>query len=348
MSRAPVGTKPWRKAWRKRWRVGSSFVALSMPAKLVVMWVEENADDTGSATTTTRYLASVIGGAHHKAGVARMVVWRAIREAASAGILRIEPGQEAGHESGHAPTKLTRVNFKEYQEREESTGTGTGTGLGVEPGLSSRGKQKKQKQQLPETDVSGGGVTRPAKPKRQPIPPAFFATLADAGIAIDQKGRFAALRLAREGMAWSDIATLAVIGCRCCGARTVWFALSADFRPKVTSPEWALESHDARSKYESNAQAALARGSSPLGVGTPGEVPATPLRLPDPGPSGPSLDQPTPGPGRPAGDVQDGDHADLGSQPGSLGKDGHACSPRDGRGRYGDCLPLAALWRDPD
>ena len=146
MAEAPEGTKAWRKGWRKRWREGSSFRALSMPAKMIVIWVEENANDEGRVVTTVRHLAKMIGGTHGKQRVPRMTLWRALQEAVDAGLLVTEAGQQAGQQEVQPPTIITRCNFKDYQESDESSGTASGTALVTQAGRSSRRMQKKKKE----------------------------------------------------------------------------------------------------------------------------------------------------------------------------------------------------------
>ena len=149
MSNPPEGTKPWRKGWRKRWREDSSFRSLSPIAKVVVFWVEENANDQGRVVTTMRHLALMVGGRDHRVKVPRMTVWRAVREACAAGILRTEAGQQALQGELQPPTIITRCNFEEYQSQVDIDQDATVTGLGAEAGRSSRGMQKKQKKKDP-------------------------------------------------------------------------------------------------------------------------------------------------------------------------------------------------------
>jgi hypothetical protein len=139
----PDGTKAWRKSWRKRWRDGSSYRGLSVLAREIVRYVEDNADDAGKVTTTIRHLTAVMACRDPRLSPPRMTVWRALQEAVRAEILRTDAGQQAGQQAGHAPTTITRVNFREYQEREEGSGTTSGTGLEAEAGLSGRREQKK-------------------------------------------------------------------------------------------------------------------------------------------------------------------------------------------------------------
>jgi hypothetical protein len=146
VSDAPEGTKAWRKGWRKRWREGSSFRSLSLPAKMIVIWVEENANDEGRVVTTIRHLAKMISGGHGKQKVPRMTLWRALQEAVDAGLLVTEAGQQAGQQEVQPPTIITRCNFKDYQDSVEEVGTASGTALVTQAGRSSRRRQRKQKE----------------------------------------------------------------------------------------------------------------------------------------------------------------------------------------------------------
>ncbi len=142
MSQAPDGTRAWRKGWRKRWREGSSFRALSPLARLLVIWVEDNADDDGQVTTTIRHMEKIFSCGDHRLSPSRGAIWRALREAKKAEILRTGSGQESEQEAGKLPTTITRVNFKEYQEAPEEKRAEKRAGLEKEAGLSSRGTQK--------------------------------------------------------------------------------------------------------------------------------------------------------------------------------------------------------------
>jgi hypothetical protein len=112
-----------------------------LAGKVVVHWVEENCDDEGQVVTTMRHLAAMMSGDHGKTKVNRMRAWRALQEAVAAGILRTEALQDPLQGAGHSPTRITRVNFKTYQDRDEASGTGTVTAIVSDAGLSSRGLQ---------------------------------------------------------------------------------------------------------------------------------------------------------------------------------------------------------------
>ena len=155
MSNPPEGTKPWRKGWRKRWREGSSFRGLSLVAKVLVLWVEENANDQGRVVTTIRHLTSMVSGKHYRQKVPRMTVWRALKEATDAGVLVTEAGQDAGQANIHPPTIITRCNYKDYQDKETDIPGEAGQALVTEAGRSSRGRQKKQITTCPEAAPPG-------------------------------------------------------------------------------------------------------------------------------------------------------------------------------------------------
>lgn len=142
---APTGTRAWRKGYRKRWREDSTFRDLSPLAKLAVVWVEENADDEGTAVVTVRQMAAYVGGRHHKQRVHPMAMWRAWREAERAGLLVVEVGQPSSSERDGVPSRITRTKFREYQSRDVADVTGTVTALDGEALHSGRRSQKKQK-----------------------------------------------------------------------------------------------------------------------------------------------------------------------------------------------------------
>ena len=134
----PEGTKAWRKSWRRKWREESSFRDLSPLSKLLVGWVEDNADDDGSVTSTVRYLSAMLGGKHKRHKIPRMTLWRALKEAERVGLIVTEAGQLAGQDWGQQPTKITRVNFRVYQVDANTSGTTSGTDMALEAGRSSR------------------------------------------------------------------------------------------------------------------------------------------------------------------------------------------------------------------
>jgi hypothetical protein len=114
-------------------------------AKLAVLWVEENADDEGVAEVTVRQMAAALGGQHHQQRLSPMAVWRAWQEAKKAGLILVEVGQVSTRECYGSPSKITRVNFKAYQKREEEPVTPPVTGMPSEVLLSSRGRQRTEK-----------------------------------------------------------------------------------------------------------------------------------------------------------------------------------------------------------
>jgi hypothetical protein len=159
VSDAPEGTKPWRKAWRRRWREGSSFRGIGLPAKLIVIWVEENADDSGTALVTLRQLSRYLSGPHHKQTVPLTTTHRALHEAIRAGLLVAEAERPWIEKRNGSPSRITRVKFATYQHEPAGSGTGTGTPLDREAEHSSRRRQKKQRE---ETEETPGDKRRPA------------------------------------------------------------------------------------------------------------------------------------------------------------------------------------------
>lgn len=149
----PNQTKAWRKSWRKRWREGSSYRQLSTLERCIVSYVEDNADDEGRVTTTTRFLAEVMtpmGRGHHQ--VSNVTVWRAIQRCVELGVLTADVvekvKQNSQRNSQHGPTTLTRVNYRRYQDPVAEDVTELVTDVVEEVKRSSRGKQKKAERDL--------------------------------------------------------------------------------------------------------------------------------------------------------------------------------------------------------
>lgn len=114
MASAPDGTRAWRKSWRKRWREGSSYRSLTVLQRVVLGWIEDNADDQGRAgPTTERWLAQVMSSRHER--VSRDAIHRAIVGLERAGLVSKYPHQEPHQEPHLAPTVYVRVNWEEYQ-----------------------------------------------------------------------------------------------------------------------------------------------------------------------------------------------------------------------------------------
>jgi hypothetical protein len=154
----PDGTRAWRKSWRKKWREGSSYRSLTSIQKVVLAWVEENADDDGRAgPTTERWLAGVLSSPREK--VSRDAIHRAMAALIRAGLVSKHPHQEPHQEPHLAPTVYVRTNWKEYQDKQDDPHQDTHrlvddtrTYLAEE----SRGKQKKQKTTAPEAPLPEG------------------------------------------------------------------------------------------------------------------------------------------------------------------------------------------------
>jgi hypothetical protein len=158
VSSHPDGTKAWRKGWRKRWREGSSFRALSPLARMLLIWIEDNADDEGMAgPTTERWLAGLMSCPSEK--VSRDAIHRAASALIRAGLVSKRPHLDPHHKPRLAPTVYVRANWKEYQGAKEEPhldphleNRDTRTYLAEE----GRGKQKKQKTTAPEAPLPPG------------------------------------------------------------------------------------------------------------------------------------------------------------------------------------------------
>jgi len=152
--RNPQGhTKAWRKSWRKRWREGSTYRQLTLLERSIVSFVEDNADDEGRVTTTTRFLAEMMtpmGGGHNP--VSNVAVWRALKKCVEMGVLTTEVDRKVKQmmqcrlQSG--PTTLTRVNYRRYQDPITQDVTEDVTEVVSKVLRSSRGRQKKAERDL--------------------------------------------------------------------------------------------------------------------------------------------------------------------------------------------------------
>ena len=147
----PVGTKAWRKGWRKRWHEGSSYRQLTLLQRVLLHWVEENANDEGMAGPTTRvWLAKLMSCPSER--VSKSSVHRAAVTLERAGMVRREAGQVPGRVPGHAPMLYIRENWAEYQDKPDKAGQDPGKVMSdTRDDLAEEGRREQKKQKKEET-----------------------------------------------------------------------------------------------------------------------------------------------------------------------------------------------------